>query len=61
MSVIKIENIKPVIYIILGVDKHEHDQVIGVAQTYEDAKEVCIHFEAKTDFYDLWIEKHPLM
>ncbi len=60
MSVINFSTIQPVVYVILGIDENEHDQVLGVRNTYEEAKQFCIHYLSKTKFYDLWIEKHPL-
>lgn len=49
------------IYVILGIDDNEHDQVIAVCRNYEDAKRYCIKYLMQTEFYDLWIEKHPLL
>jgi hypothetical protein len=49
------------VYIVLGIDEHEHDQVLAVFKTYYDAKKYCTQTMNETDFYDLWIEKHPLM
>lgn len=50
-----------IVYVILGIDAHEHDQVIAVCSTYELAKDHCIKFLAETEYYDLWIEKHELI
>ncbi len=49
------------VYVILGVDVHEHDQVLTVCRTYEAAKSYCLHYLRDTNYYDLWIEKHPLV
>jgi hypothetical protein len=46
-------------YIVLGIDENEHDQVLAVCRSYEGAKRFCIQFVAQSQFYDLWIEKHP--
>lgn len=60
-DVVKEEKPEEMIYIILGVDINEHDQVLRVCRTYASAKEYCLHYLTKTDYYDLWIEKHPLL
>lgn len=49
------------VYIVLGIDEHEHDQVLSVFNTYRDAKSYCCQTMHDTEYYDLWIEKHPLM
>jgi len=46
------------VYVVLGIDENEHDQVLGVFYTFERAKRFCIKCECKTAYYDLWIEKH---
>lgn len=60
-AVIKIQSIPAMMYIVLGIDENEHDQVLGVCSTYEIAKNFCKQFLLTTTFYDLWIEKHPLV
>ena len=49
------------VYIVLGIDEHEHDQVLAVFNSYYDAKTFCAETMHETEYYDLWIEKHPLM
>lgn len=49
------------IYIVLGIDEHEHDQVLAVFNSYADAKRFCCQTMHDTAYYDLWIEKHPVM
>ncbi len=49
------------IYVILGVDINEHDQVLSVCTDYAKAKAYCCKYLMHTDFYDLWIEKHELL
>jgi hypothetical protein len=67
MSVIEFQSVNPLVYVILGIDENEHDQVISVCKTYEDAKNYCIKYLMNgknlynTPFYDVWIEKHELM
>lgn len=61
MAIVEFSAIQPLVYVVLGIDEHEHDQVIAVCQTYEDAKQYCIQMQVETQFYDLWIEKHPLV
>lgn len=67
MSVIKFSDIKPEIYVILGIDENEHDQVLAVCKNYVDAKRYCIKYLMKgtnvceTPFYDVWIEKHQII
>lgn len=60
MSIVNFSGFEEV-YIILGIDAHEHDQVLAVCRTYEEAKRYCIECLVKTEFYDLWIEKHPVL
>ena len=61
MTTLKIESIRPFIYIVLGIDAHEHDQVLSVSRTFEDAKEFLQNFLGSSEYFDLWIEKHPLI
>jgi hypothetical protein len=61
MSAINLHDIDQHVYVILGIDEHENDRVIAVRPTYEEAKNYCVKFLALHDFYDVWIEKHPLM
>lgn len=54
--------IKEEVYIVLGIDEHEHDQVLAVFSTYDSAKAYCCKTMGDSfDYYDLWIEKHPVM
>lgn len=50
-----------VIYVVLGIDEHEHDQVLALFYSYYDAKKFCGQTMNDTLYYDLWIEKHPIM
>lgn len=52
---------EPHAYVVLGIDEHEHDQVLSVHATYEGARAFCISCTFKTEYYDLWIEKHPIL
>lgn len=47
------------VYVVLGVDENEHDQVLQLFYKFDDAKEYCKEV-MKGDFlfYDLWIETH---
>ncbi len=49
------------VYIVLGIDEHEHDQVLAVFNSYSDAKNYCCEMMGDTEYYDLWIEKHPVV
>jgi hypothetical protein len=49
------------VYVVLGIDENEHDQVLAVLRYYEDAKEYCLRCKTDSIFYDLWIEKHLLL
>ena len=49
------------VYIVLGIDEYEHDQVLAVFSTYNDARQFCCQAIHDTAFYDLWIEKHDVM
>lgn len=60
MSVIKIQDVDSLVYVILGIDAHENDQVLAVCRSYEIAKRYCMECLVETEFYDVWIEKHPL-
>jgi hypothetical protein len=48
-------------YIVLGIDEHGHDQVLSVFNSYDDARSFCAETMHSTSFYDLWIEKHPVL
>lgn len=61
MAIVDLASLEKFVYVILGIDVHEHDQVLAVCQSYEDAKNYCIQFLGNTDYYDLWIEKHPIL
>ena len=62
MTVIKLSQTSEAVYIVLGIDEHEHDQVLGVFNSYYDATNECCHVMMKnSDYYDLWIEKHNVM
>lgn len=61
MDLLKIHSIEPLIYVVLGIDENEHDQVVAVFKTYETAARYCTKFMVDTPFLDVWIEKHPLM
>ncbi len=50
-----------IVYIILGIDKDAHDQVLAVYRTYDDAKKYCTkNLIEAGEFYDTWIEKHEV-
>jgi hypothetical protein len=49
------------VYIVLGIDEHSHDQVLAVFNSYGDAKKFLASTTHETNYYDLWIEKHPVM
>lgn len=49
------------VYVILGIDENEHDKVLAVFYSYSDAKRYCHETMHDTEYYDLWIEKHPVM
>lgn len=49
------------VYIVLGIDENEHDQVLAVFDSYPDAKQYCCKSIKDSGFYDLWIEKHSVM
>ena len=49
------------VYIVLGIDEHEHDQVLAVFNSYYEAKRYCCQMMHNTEYYDLWIEKHPVV
>lgn len=49
------------VYVALGIDSQEHDQVIAVCASYDEAKCYCMKTINETEFFDLWIEKHPVL
>jgi hypothetical protein len=49
------------VYVVLGIDEHGHDQVLSVFYTYADAKSYCSSTMKDNIYYDLWIEKHPIL
>jgi len=49
------------VYIVLGIDEHEHDQVLAVFYTYYDAKNYCCQMMYDSEYFDLWIEKHSIV
>lgn len=58
---LKQNNTQTTVYIVLGIDEHEHDQVLAVFNAYYDAKNFCASTMHVTSYYDLWIEKHSVM
>lgn len=60
-SIINLSSIQNMVYVIMGIDEHEHDQVLAVCKSYEDAKRYCIEYLRETNFFDLWIEKHSIL
>lgn len=49
------------VYVALGIDGNEHDQVLSVFHCFDTAKKFCAKMMHETEYYDLWIEKHPVM
>ena len=58
MSVIDL--IQPSVYVVLGIDENEHDQVLGVCRNFDEAQRFLHEYLFETEFYDIWIEKHIL-
>lgn len=50
----------PDVYVIMGIDTDENDQVIAVCRCYEDAKKYCAKWLMETAYLDVWMEKHPI-
>jgi len=61
VPVVSISQAENCVYVILGIDENANDQVIAVAETFEDAKRYLCRYLSETPFYDLWIEKHSLL
>lgn len=59
MTIVKIKATQ--VYVVLGIDEHGHDQVLSVFNDYRDAKHFCHFTMHETEYYDLWVEKHPVM
>ncbi len=49
------------VYVVLGIDEHEHDQVLAVCSCYKGAKKWLTETVITTKYYDLWIEKHAIL
>lgn len=58
MSVFNIDEATQFVYVILGIDAHQHDQVLAVRYSFNDAKKFMLKMTAETEYFDLWIEKH---
>lgn len=50
----------PLVYIVLGIDGNQNDQVLAVYTCYEGAKRYCIDTLVDTEYFDVWIEKHSI-
>lgn len=48
------------VYVILGIDAHQHDQVLAVRYTFDEAKKFMLRLMSETEYFDLWIEKHSV-
>lgn len=48
------------VYIVLGIDDNEHDQVVACFRYFDDAQIFCRRVLMTSDFLDVWIEKHPI-
>ena len=47
------------VYVVMGIDEHEHDQLLQLFYRFDDAKEYCAWVQRSDSlFYDLWIESH---
>lgn len=61
MTIVSFDQQQKEVYVILGIDAHEHDQVLAVCRSYNEAKRYCVEYLMETEFFDLWIEKHPVL
>ena len=60
MAVTYFQPVVQMVYVILGIDAYQHDRVLAVCATYQDAKRYCVECLVNTEYFDLWIEKHPV-
>ena len=49
------------VYIVWGIDEFERDCVLGVFRENSDALQFLRSTEFSTEYYDLWLECHPLL
>lgn len=54
-------DIVPVVYVVLGIDENEFDQVLAVCSSYEGARDYCMDMTCNPEYFDLWIEKHEVI
>ena len=50
----------PLVYVVLGIDENQDDQVLSIQSCYEGAKRYCIDKLSTDNYFDVWIEKHPI-
>lgn len=48
------------VYVVMGIDEHEHDRILAVCRSWEDARNYLTRCMLQTDYFDMWIEKHEV-
>jgi len=61
MPITDINEIHPSVYVVLGIDANEHDQVLSVCVSFQRATRFLTEMRVGEQFYDLWIEKHEVI
>ena len=49
------------VYLVMGIDEFEYDHVLGAFYSLRDAQKFCTQMMCESIYYDLWVEKHPVM
>jgi hypothetical protein len=49
------------VYVVMGIDDRECDRLLAVCLTYQDAKNYLTRCKMETEYFDMWIEKHPVV
>jgi hypothetical protein len=61
MAIVSLSDVATQVYVVLGIDEHQHDQVLAVVRTFADAKKYCVETLSLEPYFDVWIEKHPVL
>jgi hypothetical protein len=60
-SVTPIESLSMIVYVVMAIDEHEHDRILAVCMTAENAKRYCTKCQVESDYFDIWIERHVVL
>ncbi len=59
MTVVPLEQYE-LIYLVMAIDENAHDHVLAVCRSFSDARQYCTSCLCSSEYFDVWIEKHPL-